>query len=417
MAHNLLWELNVAHKGVRVIVSEESKTYERTHKWLKFDLDLRSAPTSLWMTLGEIRSKCEHIAGVPLDKETADKLYALYLTRGVQATTAIEGNTLTEEQVRKRIEGDLALPQSMAYQGQEVDNIVLACNTILKSLTEEQPVTLDAGLIKGFNKIVLAALPLRENVVPGEIRKIPVTVGSYRGAPAEDCEYLLERMCTFLTAELERRLDLDPISKAVLLAIWAHLYLAWIHPFGDGNGRTARLVEFMLLLEGGVPAPAAHLLSNHYNQTRQNYYLELDKASRSGGDIVSFFNYALTGFVDGLKGQLKHIQRLQHSMIWRDYVREVLQVKSARESARVLLRRQHLVLALSDEEKSIPAARLSELSPALAKAYATKTKKTLSRDINALKELGLVEEDGEGFRARVETILAFLPPKRDSVPT
>ena len=370
-------------------MSEESKTYERTHKWLKFDLDLRSAPTSLWMTLGEIRSKCEHIAGVPLDKETADKLYTLYLTRGVQATTAIEGNTLTEEQVRKRIEGDLELPQSMAYQGQEVDNIVLACNTILKSLTEEQPVTFDAGLIKSFNKLVLAALPLGENVVPGEIRKVSVTVGSYRGAPAEDCEYLLERMCTFLTAELERRLDLDPISKSVLLAIWAHLYLAWIHPFGDGNGRTARLVEFMLLLEGGVPAPAAHLLSNHYNQTRQSYYLELDKASRSGGDIVSFFIYALTGFVDGLKGQLKHIQRLQHSMIWRDYVREVLQAKSARESARVLLRRQQLVLALSDEERSIPAAKLSELSPTLAKAYATKTAKTLSRDINALKELDL----------------------------
>jgi Fic family protein len=366
------------------------------------------------MKLGGIRSKCEHIAGVPLDKETADKLYTLYLTRGVQATTAIEGNTLTEEQVLRRIEGKHELPPSMAYQGQEVDNIVLACNTILKRLTEGQPSTIDVGLIKSFNKTVLAGLPLKESVVPGEIRTTSVTVGSYRGAPAEDCEYLLERMCAFLKTEIERQHELDPISKGVLLAIWAHLYLAWIHPFGDGNGRTARLLEFMLLLDGGVPVPAAHLLSNHYNQTRQNYYLELDKASRTGGDIVSFFSYALMGFVDGLKGQLKYIQHLQHSMIWRDYVREILQAKSARESPRVLSRRQELVIALADEERWVPASKLSELSPALAKAYAVKTPKTLSRDINALIQLGLVEQDKEGYRARTETILAFLPPKKDN---
>lgn len=55
---------------------------------------------------------------------------------------------------------------------------------------------------------------------------------------------------------------------AIFKAVVAHLYLAWIHPVGDGNGRTARLVEFQILLSSGVPSPAAHLLSNHYNQTR-----------------------------------------------------------------------------------------------------------------------------------------------------
>ncbi len=38
--------------------------------------------------------------------------------------------------------------------------------------------------------------------------------------------------------------------------------MAWIHPFGDGNGRTARLLEFLILARCGmVPLPAAHLLS------------------------------------------------------------------------------------------------------------------------------------------------------------
>ncbi|OHD76316.1 MAG: hypothetical protein A2V99_18435 [Spirochaetes bacterium RBG_16_67_19] len=148
----------------------------------------------------------------------------------------------------------------MAYQGREVENILIACNTILEDLIAGEPANLTAGLIKSYNGLVLAGLPAKEGVVPGEIRKIPVVVGSYRGAPAEDCEYLLERLCVFLNAERERETTLDRLSLSVLLAVTAHLYLAWIHPFGDGNGRTARLVELLLLLNGGVPAPAAHLL-------------------------------------------------------------------------------------------------------------------------------------------------------------
>ena len=388
-----------------------TRTFEGTHPWLKFTLDLQRAPHTLWMALGEIRSKCEHIAGVPLDKDTADRLYRLYLTRGVQATTAIEGNTLSEEEVRQQIEGVLKLPPSTAYQGQEIDNIVAACNSILKSLQSDRPSFLTADLVKQFNRQVLHALPLEANVVPGEIRKKSVSVGSYRGAPAEDCDFLLGKMCDFIVASPTQAVELDPISKGVLLAIWAHLYLAWIHPFGDGNGRTARLVEFMLLLEGGVPAPAAHILSNHYNKTRQMYYLGLDKASRSGGDIVPFISYALAGFVDGLKGQLQDIQKFQHRLIWRDYAREILRARSNRESAQVRSRRLELVIALADQG-AVPSAKLSLLTTSLARAYATKTPKTLSRDVNALKDLDLVEESAEGIRARVEAISAFLPPKK-----
>ncbi len=62
------------------------------------------------------------------------------------------------------------------------------------------------------------------------------------------------------------------VAKAVL----AHLYIAWIHPFADGNGRTARLVEFQILAQSGlIPLPAANLLRDHYNKTRDRYYAEL----------------------------------------------------------------------------------------------------------------------------------------------
>jgi Fic family protein len=387
------------------------RTYERTHPWLKFEIDLRSAPIPFWMSLGEIRSKCEHIAGVSLSKEIAEQLNSLYLTRGVQATTAIEGNTLTEEQVRKRIKGDMALPPSLAYQGREVDNIIKACNSVLSDLVANKTTEISVDLIKGFNKVVLDGLPLDENVVGGEIRKASVTVGSYR-PPTEDCEYLLERLFSSLKTELERADLFDSISRSVLAAVWAHLYIAWIHPFGDGNGRTARLVEFMLLLEGGVPAPAAHLLSNHYNRTRSSYYLELDKASRSGGDIVPFFQYALQGFVDGLKEQLDEIGGYQHRIIWHDFVSGALKAVEERESAQVRTRQLELVLALSERPEEVPQAEIPLLTPKIAKSYATKTRKTLSRDLNFLSELGLVVITRTGVRALTETIRAFLPQKK-----
>jgi Fic family protein len=161
--------------------------------------------------LGEIHSKCEHIAGAPLDKETADKLYQLYLTRGVQATTAIEGNTLSEDEVRRRIDGTLELPPSMAYQGREIDNVVSACNSILQRVASDQPNMLSAAMVKDLNRQVLVSLPLPEDVTPGNVRKKSGAVGSYRGTPVEDCEYLLERMCTFITSLPTHEVELDPI--------------------------------------------------------------------------------------------------------------------------------------------------------------------------------------------------------------
>lgn len=42
------------------------RTYEETHPWLTFKLDMRNAPVELWTLLGEARSKIEHIAESPL---------------------------------------------------------------------------------------------------------------------------------------------------------------------------------------------------------------------------------------------------------------------------------------------------------------------------------------------------------------
>ncbi len=383
------------------------RTYEKTHPWLDFTLDVRELDTTSWLLLGEAVSKTEHIAGVPLDPNSAQKLHAVYLAKGALATTAIEGNTLTEDEVREHLEGRLQLPPSRKYLTQEIDNIVAACNDIGNGIIrgDSGPITIDE--IRGYNRLVLNELPLQEDVVPGDLRSHSIMVGRYRGAPAEDCELLLGKFCDWLN-ELAPPNGLEQ-PYSVLAAIAAHLYFVWIHPFGDGNGRTARLIEFRYLLQAGFPTPAAHLLSNFYNLTRTEYYRQLDRASRSGGKMDEFITYAVRGLVEELQEQLEVIRRMQWDTTWRNYVYERFG-----KGSQPHLRRRRLVLALSkitDDRGWVNRADIPDLSARLAREYSRKTTKTLSRDINAVAQMGLIECVGRKVRARKEVILAFLPAR------
>lgn len=395
----------------------QQREYEATHPWIDFHIDLRSAPTALWMLLGEVQSKVEHIAGVPLQPSLARKLHRLYLAKGVLATTAIEGNTLTEEEVIQVVEGRSDLPPSKEYLKVEIENIVRACNAMIAEIQSGNLSPLTSDLVCRYNREVLRDLELADpQVVPGEIRTYPVGVGRYRAAPAADCPYLLDRLCDWLNGpELRLPDEKWPLVDAVVKAIAAHLYIAWIHPFGDGNGRTARLVEFRILVSSGFPAPAAHLLSDHYNKTRTEYYRRLDQSSAGSGDEASFIIYAVQGLVDGLKQQLALIQSQQLGVMWRDFVHESLGGPGATEH-----RRRALVFALSGAGGVVPPDRLTLLTPQVAAAYATRTPRTLGRDIKAVMAAGLVERMQGGYRAKLETILGFLPlrhrPNQVSVP-
>jgi len=382
------------------------RTYEETHPWLRFALEL-DFPRQLWLLLGEVRSKCEHLAGVPLQPDTAERLNRVYLAKGVLGTTAIEGNTLSLEDVKKYLEGELHLPPSQEYLKTEIHNIVSACNMVVEHVLQGKDLPLSVEILRSFNRMVLDGLELDAEVTPGDLRNHDVGVARYRGAPWGDCPYLVNRLTEWL-AELDERLPDDlGLAKAVLRAIVAHLYIAWIHPFGDGNGRTARLVEFAILVKSGVPMPAAHLLSDHYNQTRTQYYRELDRASKSGGDVIPFITYALQGLTDGLRAQIAEVQAQQLDVAWQNYVHERLPNKSDTEH-----RRRALVFALSKRAEPVRIRDVMTLTPELAVAYGAKTRKALSRDINALRKERLVAMlPGARVQANTRIMLAFLPAR------
>jgi Fic family protein len=385
----------------------KERTYLGTHPWISFKIDSNRFDYKLWMALGEVKSKCDHIAGIPLQPEVQQDLHSLYLAKGVHATTAIEGNTLSEQEVLDRIEGKLALPPSREYLGKETDNIVNGCNQIAERLLKGGPIDLSFEEVNHFNTIVLSDLKLEDEVIPGAIRKHSVGVGRYRGAPPEDCEYLLIRMCEWLNQEDLKQQD-NFLVFGVLRAILAHLYIAWIHPYGDGNGRTARLLEFKILLSHGVSSAAAHLLSNHYNLTRDEYYRQLDYASKSGGDVIPFVAYAVQGFIDGLKEQIDRIRAEQLRIMWRDFVYESFKNKSGSVNER----KRKLVLDMSNHFQPIPFKEIRRVSPRIAELYAGKTERAIRRDVNDLLEMDLVKRSPKGFEANRQKVRAFLPPRK-----
>jgi Fic family protein len=382
----------------------KGRPFLETHPWISFKLDLQKAPIELWMMLGEARSKCEHIAGVPLIPAVAQKLQEVYLAKGVYATTHIEGNTLTEEQIRKQIKQKkkIKIPKIQEHLFDETQNIIDACNEISREMMDNPATEITPERICHFNRLVLRGKAHGKEVRPGEVRKQSVGVADYRGAPWQDCEFLLQRLCDWLNKELVPDNPDRKFMYALIKAIMAHLYLAWIHPFDDGNGRTARLIEFQLLIQSGlVPFPAGHLLSNHYNQTRMRYYHELSKASKSGGDVVPFLLYAIEGFVEGLRHQLIYIRGQQFHVTWENFVHDQF------KDTKVDSRRKHLLLDLPFH----PVQRndLTKVSARVAKEYAGTAAKTLARDIQELEKANLLIRKEGGYLPNRNLILAFLP--------
>ena len=382
------------------------RSYQKTHPWITFTAtDINRLGARIWMLLGEARAMCNHLASVPLQPEIARTFYEVAMVKEAHATTAIEGNTLTEEQVAGIFRGTFRAPQSRAYQEREVRNVLDALNSISVKVNRGDMPTITRELICDFNRDVLVGTNHESHVVPGQVRNYSVVVSDYRGAPAEDCEYLVGQLAEWLESDTFRA-DVPEIKFALVVAsaIYAHLYIAWLHPFGDGNGRTARLLESLILARSGmIPIPATHLLSNHYNLTRDQYYRELRAASRTG-DSSRFISYALQGFVDGIRDQIGEVMAQQFEVAWINYVHETMgrfPASPARD------RQRSLVLAMPSGEV-IPQNELAGLSPLLAALYAKAGPRTLRRDLSRLREAGLIVRRPQGWMSNDIIMRAFV---------
>ena len=370
--------------------------------WISFKVDLSKMSPSYWMLLGEGRSKCDHLANVPMSPDYARHHHVVTLTKGVHATTAIEGNTLTEQDV-ERIVRDSPFPASDDYRIREVENVLRAYNDVKDQIAAGNRPALTPQIIKQFNLQVLQDLELPTEVKPGQIREHSVVVGKYRGPDAEQCEWLLHELCSWLNSNEFVGDGPMRIPIAIIRASLVHLYLAWIHAFADGNGRTARLCEYLVLVTSGVPTSAAHLISNHCNNTRDEYYRQLQYASEIGGDVSRFLNYCATGFVKELHEQLNSVYARQFRLTWSEYVGAQVPGRD------LVIRERRRLIAEELFGRSVAAERVASLSPDLARTYAHVTTKTLARDLEELTKVGLLLRAEGLYTANTRVLLDFLP--------
>jgi Fic family protein len=381
-----------------------------SHPFINFNFTTSGLVASTWLTIGEAMSKCEHLAGVPLKPKVAEDLSAVYLARGVQATTAIEGNTLSDDEVLNIVRrGSAGVSESRAYLEREVKNILMAVRDIDDALSKRVRPPLTVERIYDLNRQVLDGIPDEPWVVPGAPRRVDVVAGPYKAPHWSHVPDLLDHFVKWL-AEMRSPVGsgasrADRFTTALLTAILAHVYIAWIHPFGNGNGRTARLLEVQILSESGVvPIVATNLLSDHYHKTRSAYYLALNAAQR---DISEFIRYAINGFIDELRDQIGRVRTENLEVHWESYVYELFRDRPSTEAQ---ARQREVALRLPPDRPVTPE-EMTNLSPALARRYATCGVRTPARDLNDLAKMGLVERPTKRkYRARREIIEAFIPP-------
>ncbi|MBS1516997.1 MAG: Fic family protein [Bacteroidetes bacterium] len=374
---------------------------------ISFQKDWSLSDTT-WYKLGQCKSIIKAISNAPIQPQYREKLLQISLRKGAKATTAIEGNTLSLEEILEIQEGK-SLQESKEYQEIEVKNILDSFNEILEEIiVNKKKELVSENLILRFHKMIGRDLGDSLQAIPGQFRKRNVSVGSYKPPNYHEVEKLINDLCKWLKEEFKFTTRSESFSNSVIEAIVCHVYIAWIHPFSDGNGRTARLLEFYILLRAGLPTIATHVLSNFYNDTRSEYYRQLEKATREKS-LSNFIEYAVRGFRDELIKILEIIQDNHFHILWINYIYEIFKdIKYGNMT--VFKRRRELILKFPVNEW-LTQKELVESHPDLMRTYLRKSNLFMKRDLEELIKLNLVVNDKNKYKANTELLISSLPTK------
>ena len=246
--------------------------------------------------LTQIASAREVIEQSPLVPKWEASIRRQARLRNTHSSTAIEGNKLTLEQVEAIADGRDVLATDKDKK--EVMNYLSALDTV-QSFTEKGKIKINDLL--NIHRIISKDV-LRDNKHSGVFRDRQVFVGRrvFDGTGfKEEVEYMPPKTEAVpkLVKEFIEWLNQDKTWKTnpVLLAGIAHYEIARIHPFIDGNGRTARLLATLILYLSGFDHRRLFALDDFYDRDRQAYYAALKTAQESNNDISRWLEYFTTG--------------------------------------------------------------------------------------------------------------------------
>lgn len=219
-------------------------------------------------------------------------------------TTHIEGTHLTLEQSERLLAGQ-AVPEADPDDVQELLNYRDAFELVAEYLGSGEPIT--EGLIREIHKRLVQGV--RGNAAsPGEYRNIQNYVINsltgeviYTPPPAHDVPPMMADLVGWLGAGQE--------TNAVLVAGIAQFQLVHIHPFVDGNGRTARLLSTLCLYRSGYDFKRLFTISEYYDRDRAAYYRAIQSVRARNMDLTGWLEY----FTEGLATQMRG---LRDSLPW-----------------------------------------------------------------------------------------------------
>jgi Fic family protein len=387
-----------------------NKKIQDTHPHIRFQKIWEISNTS-WHLLGQCEAFVNAISESPILPADHARLLQVSLIKGAIATTAIEGNTLSEKELEQILKKGRHLPPSRMYQETEVTNVIDALNDLLDDVVvRDNSSIITKELILDLHRRVGKDLGETFDAIPGRFRTDPRVVGSYKAPDHKYVPELMQELCDWLYKTFHYESGQD-FADVIIQAIVAHVFLEWIHPFGDGNGRTGRLLEFYILLRGGNPNIASHILSNHYNQTRPEYYRQLNNA-KNNRSLTEFIEYALLGFRDGLHLTLEVVQQSQFQIAWERFIFDAFE-KRKMNNRNVFKRRRKLMLALP-LDREVALDEISSLNVEIAKDYGHLSNRTIARDIEELDLLGLIDRKGKSIQAKSRLLMSsgHLPKHR-----
>lgn len=291
------------------------------------------------------------------------------LVQEAHSTTHIEGTQLTLEQSERLLAGE-NVPEARDDDKRELLNYRDAFELVAEYINEGAPIV--EGLIREIHKRLVQGVR-GNSAAPGEYRKVPNYVVNsatkeviYTPPPANE----VPRLMSELVRWINNSDDLNP----VLLSGLAQFQLVHIHPFLDGNGRSARLLSTLCLYQSGYDFKRLFTISEYYDRDRGEYYNAIQSVRNNNMDMTHWLEY----FTVGLSTQMQEVKNKGEVTIKQDLILSV-----AKESGGVRGRHLSILRYLFKKKKATAA----ECEAALAV-----NRRTLQRDFKLLIGKGLVRE-------------------------
>lgn len=224
-------------------------------------------------------------------------------------STHIEGTALSLEQAKSILEGKKVTGVNRDDE-KELLNYKKAMDFISKYLGKNDPI--NEGIVRELHKITVQGVRGGQ-ADPGNYRKIQNYVVNSRTreviyTPPSPLEvpHLMKEFVDWLN----QTKDMSPLLAAGV----AQFQFVHIHPFIDGNGRTARLLSTLILYKTGYDFKRLFTISEFYDKDRPNYYQAIQSVRKNNMDMTSWLEY----FVEGFHSQMKEIQQKGAQLIKRD---------------------------------------------------------------------------------------------------